>query len=133
MQLPWHSSSNNIQLDDIVRSTNNNNLISRFDYLRTHLNDITRNMQTIQFEEKVIMLNQHFEKISNAVHTRILQEIQYVINILDQKQWNVNIIQDSSSMRDHCIYEHEGKRFSIRAEIADKELRDQQKSIKKEI
>ena len=82
-------------------------------------------MQIIQFEEKVITLNQYFEKTFDAIHTYILQEIQYIINILDQEQWNVNIIRDSSSMQDHRIYEREGKCLPTRAEIADKELRDQ--------
>ena len=122
MQLPRRSPSNNIQLDDIARSVNNNNLISHSDHLRAHLNDTARNTQTVQLEEKVIALNQHFEKASDAVRARVLQEIQHGMDILDQEQRNVNIIQDPPSMRGRRTYGHGGKRRSTGAEIADKEL-----------
>jgi hypothetical protein len=132
MQLSRRSPPNNIQLDDIARSTNNNNLISHSDRVRTHLNDTARNMQTVQLEEKVIALNQGFEKTSDAVRARILQEVQCVINILDQEQRNVNTIRDPPSMRGRRTYGRGGKRLPTGAEIADKELRDQQKLVEKE-
>ena len=129
MQLPRRSPPNN---NDIARSTNNNNLISHSDHLRTYLNNTARNTQTVQLEEKVIVLNQHFEKASEAFRARVLQEIQGGIDILDQEQRNVNIIQDPPSMRGRCTYERGGKRLSTGAEIADKELRDQKKFADKE-
>ena len=133
MQLPRHPPSNNIQLDDIARSTNNNNLISHSDHLKTYLNDTARNTQTIQLEEKVIILNQHFEKASDNVRAHVLQEIQHGMDILDQEQRNVNIIQDPSSMRGRRTYGRGGKRLPTGAEIADKELRDQQKLAEKQV
>ena len=98
MQLPRRLPPNNIQLDDITRSTNNNNSISHSDHLRTHLNDRARNTQTVHLEEKVIALNQRFEKASDAVRARALQEVQCGMDILDQEQRNVNTIQDPPSM-----------------------------------
>lgn len=86
MQLPQHVPPNNIQLDDITRSTNNNNLISHSDYARIHLNDRARNTQIVHLEEKVIALNQRFEKASDAVRAHVLQEVQHGIDILDQEQ-----------------------------------------------
>jgi hypothetical protein len=76
MQLPRGLLPNNIQLDDIARSTNNNNSVSHYDHLRTQLNDRARNTQTVQLEEKVIALNQCFEKASDAVRAHVLQEVE---------------------------------------------------------
>ena len=132
MQLPRRLPPNNIQLDDITRSTNNNNSISHSDHLRTHLNDRARNTQTVHLEEKVIALNQHFKKASDAVRTHILQEVQRGMDFLDQEQRNVDTIQDPPSMRGRRTYGRGGKRLATGAEIADKELQDQQKLAEKE-
>ena len=59
---------------------------------------VLMNRLTVHLEEKVIALNQHFEKASDAVHARVLQEVQCGMDILDQEQRNVNTIQDPPSM-----------------------------------
>jgi histidine ammonia-lyase len=118
--------------NDIAQLINANDLISHSDHLRTYLNDTARRSQTMQLEEKIINLNQHFQNTSNAVRARYLQEFQHGIDLLKQEQQKVNIIQDPPSMRCRRTYGRGGKRLPTGAEIVDKELQDQQKSAERE-
>ena len=130
--MPRHPPQNNIQLDDIARSVNANNLIFHSDRRRTHLNHIARSTQTIRIEEKIIEGNRESQNAPDAVRARYFQEFHRGIDPLEQEQQKINIIQDPPSMRGRRTHGRGGKCLRTGAEIADKELRDQQKLAERE-
>lgn len=132
MQFPRPSLSNNIQLNDIVSAVNSNNSISHSDHLKTQLNDAARNQQNIHLEEKFIQFNQSFKNASDSARAHILQELEHGIHRLNQEECNIINIQDPPMMQGRRTYRRGGKRLQTRAQIADKELLQQQKTAEKE-
>ena len=132
MQLSRSSLSHNIQLDDITRAVNFNNLISHSDRLKTQLNDAARSRQTLRLEKKFIQFNKSFENASDFAQARVLQELENEIQILNQKKRNIIAIEDSSLKQSRRTHRQEEKRLRTEAQIADKRLRRQEQIAEKE-
>ena len=133
MQIPRKLLSNNMQLEDVTRSSIFNNFTSYSDRLRAQLNDGARQGQIIQLEEKYLHLTARFETAPDLVRARILNDLDNGIQRVEQEEYNLAFIQDPAPLRGRRKHRKGGKRIPTGAELADKELRQNEQSARKEM
>jgi len=133
MQIPRKLLSNNMQLEDVTRSSIFNNFTSYSDRLRAQLNDGTRQGQAIQLEEKYLHLTARFETAPDSVRACILSDLDNGIQCVEQEENNLAFIQDPAPLRGRRKHRKGGKRIPTGAELADKELRQNEQSARKEM
>lgn len=131
-RLLQRSLPNNIQLYEIARSADVNDLVDRTALLRNQLNDAARATQTVHLEEQFVELRQRYVNASDAVRASVLRDLQRGIETLDKEQHNIDNIQDPPSMRGRRTYGRGRSRLQTGAEVADKELRDLQREAEQE-
>ena len=122
-----------MQLEDVIRSSIFNNFTSYSIRLRTQLNDGAGQGQIIQLEEKYLHLTACFETAPDSVRVHILNDLDNGIQCVEQEESNPAFIQDPAPLRGRRKHHKGGKRIPTGAESADKELRQNEQSARKEM
>ena len=123
---------NNMQVEDIAQSIIVNNFTSYSDRLRTQLNKVAREDQSIQLEEKYLQLTTRFQAAPDSVRACILHDIDYGIQRIEQQESNLAFIQDPASLKRGRKHRKGEKRIPTGAEITAKKLRQNEKYARKE-
>jgi len=116
---------NNLRLDDVARAVQSNNAIDYSERVRSTLNDAARNTQALSLEEKLLEFNNRFNVASDAIHARMLQEVDRGMYMLTREEQNIARIQDPPEMegRRWRTFGKGGPRRLTAAEIVENELK----------
>ena len=115
---------NNLHLDDVAHAVQSNNAIDYTEHVWSTINDAVRNTQALNLEEKLLEFNSQFNDASDAVHARMLQEMDRRMHVLTREEQNIARIQDPLEIRSRrgCTFGKGGSRRLTAAEIVDKKL-----------
>ena len=98
--------------------------------MNLQLNDTTRFQQSVNLEQKLTEYTERFKNASDAVQTRMLQDINRELDKLERES-NAHV-QDPPEFTGRCTYGRGGSRRLTAAEIAENELAKNDKLTKRD-